>query len=442
MDFDDLDADLLDILLEEDGLKTPASDTQTPTSDTSLMSGPLSRQQQGLWMVDRLSQHRSGYNLSTALLLEGDLHHDALRKALQHLVDRHETLRTIIHGDTPGPTQQTILSEWSLTLHTESLSQASPDRIAALSDAEAHRPFDLRQSPGVRARLLVLAERRHIVILTVHHIFCDGWSMSLLAHELSVLYQAERLGAQPRLPRVGTRYLDYAVAQQGRLTPDRLHRSIEYWRTKLAEVPELCLPLDKPRPDTELLSIGERVDFHLPVGDVAALRALTSSVQAPINAGLMTAILIVLARQCDQLDVVIGAATANRDAHSWRATLSQPLFRADRWFQLQAAEATNEQAALQLSATEQNLILQSAENYFAVLRAQDNLASTKAEENAFKRQLDQSNERFDVGLSDKTDVLQSQASYDTARANQALVNALLKLSVDCAPDTACLSSTR
>ncbi|MGU9809847.1 TolC family outer membrane protein [Pseudomonas sp. LF052] len=112
------------------------------------------------------------------------------------------------------------------------------------------------------------------------------------------------------------------------------------------------------------------------------------------------------------------AATANRDAHSWRATLSQPLFRADRWFQLQAAEAVNEQASLQLSATEQNLILQSAENYFAVLRAQDNLASTKAEENAFKRQLDQSNERFDVGLSDKTDVLQSQASYDTARANR------------------------
>jgi outer membrane protein len=93
----------------------------------------------------------------------------------------------------------------------------------------------------------------------------------------------------------------------------------------------------------------------------------------------------------------------------------QPLFRADRWFQLQAAKDVNEQAALQLSATEQNLILQTAESYFNVLRSQDNLASTKAEEAAFKRQLDQSNERFDVGLSDKTDVLQSQASYDTAR---------------------------
>ena len=112
--------------------------------------------------------------------------------------------------------------------------------------------------------------------------------------------------------------------------------------------------------------------------------------------------------------------TSTRSGNVYQATLAQPLFRADRWFQLQAAKDINEQASLQLSATEQNLILQSAENYFAVLRAQDNPASTKAEEAAFKRQLDQSNERFDVGLSDKTDVLQSQASYDTARANRIL----------------------
>ncbi|WP_439886479.1 TolC family outer membrane protein [Pseudomonas sp. MBLB4123] len=110
--------------------------------------------------------------------------------------------------------------------------------------------------------------------------------------------------------------------------------------------------------------------------------------------------------------------TSSRSGTVYQANLSQPLFRADRWFQLQAAEATSEQAALELSATEQNLILQSAESYFAVLRAQDTLASTKAEEAAFKRQLDQANERFDVGLSDKTDVLEAQAGFDTARANR------------------------
>ena len=118
-------------------------------------------------------------------------------------------------------------------------------------------------------------------------------------------------------------------------------------------------------------------------------------------------------RDIDDLD-------ASRSGLSYQANLSQPLFRADRWYQFQAAKATDQQAALQLSATEQNMILLSAETYFAVLRAQDTLASTKAEEAAFKRQLDQANERFDVGLSDKTDVLEAQAGYDTARANRIL----------------------
>ncbi|HEY0287080.1 MAG TPA: TolC family outer membrane protein [Pseudomonas sp.] len=112
------------------------------------------------------------------------------------------------------------------------------------------------------------------------------------------------------------------------------------------------------------------------------------------------------------------SAVINRGGTVYRATLSQPIFRADRWFQLQAAKDVNEQAVLELSATEQNLILESAQDYFTVLRAQDTLASTKAEEAAFKRQLDQARERFDVGLSDRTDVLQAQASYDTARASR------------------------
>ena len=110
--------------------------------------------------------------------------------------------------------------------------------------------------------------------------------------------------------------------------------------------------------------------------------------------------------------------TTSRSALVYQASLSQPLFRLDRWYQLQAAQATNEQSALELSAIEQGLILQSSEVYFAVLRAQDNLAASSAEESAFKRQFDLASERFDVGLSDKTDVLQAQAAYDAARANR------------------------
>ncbi len=116
------------------------------------------------------------------------------------------------------------------------------------------------------------------------------------------------------------------------------------------------------------------------------------------------------------LDTPSNAGT--RSGNSYQANLSQQLFNAAAWFQLKSAEATSEQAGLELSATEQELILQSAQAYFDVLSAQDGLATSKAEEAAFKRQLDQAIERFDVGLSDKTDVLESQAGYDTAVANR------------------------
>ncbi|PSS57577.1 TolC family outer membrane protein [Pseudomonas sp. BBP2017] len=170
---------------------------------------------------------------------------------------------------------------------------------------------------------------------------------------------------------------------------------------------------------TDLVSVyQEAVDNN---ADLAAARAnygAQKEVVPQARAGLLPNLSAGAEVQSTRTKIDDPSITSNRSGNSWSATLAQPVFRADRWFQLQAAEAVNEQAALELSATEQNLILQSAENYFAVLRAQDNLASTKAEEAAFKRQLDQSNERFDVGLSDKTDVLQSQASYDTARANR------------------------
>lgn len=126
-----------------------------------------------------------------------------------------------------------------------------------------------------------------------------------------------------------------------------------------------------------------------------------------------------------KVDTNMGSQSTSRSAFVYQANLSQPLFRLDRWYQLQAAQATNEQSALELSAIEQNLILQSSEVYFSVLRAQDNLAASRAEESAFKRQFDLASERFDVGLSDKTDVLQAQAAYDAARANRMIAERMV-----------------
>lgn len=161
-------------------------------------------------------------------------------------------------------------------------------------------------------------------------------------------------------------------------------------------------------------AVNNNADLAAAIADYSARKEIVPQARAGLLPNLSAGAGVNNTRtQMDQPSM-----TATRSGTAYQATLSQPIFRADRWFQLQAAKAVNEQAALELSATEQNLILQSAQDYFEVLRAQDTLASTKAEEAAFKRQLDQANERFDVGLSDKTDVLQSQASYDTSRANR------------------------
>jgi outer membrane protein len=174
---------------------------------------------------------------------------------------------------------------------------------------------------------------------------------------------------------------------------------------------------------TDLVTVyNEAVKNNADLAAARANYAAISEVVPQARAGLLPN----LSAGADSMhtETDVGTRTGNVDTSrsglSYQANLAQPLFRADRWFQFQAAKATDQQYALQLSATEQNLILQSAETYFAVLRAQDTLASTKAEEAAFKRQLDQANERFDVGLSDKTDVLEAQAGYDTARANRIL----------------------
>lgn len=119
-----------------------------------------------------------------------------------------------------------------------------------------------------------------------------------------------------------------------------------------------------------------------------------------------------------KVDTNPGNNSLSRSGVVYQAHLSQPLFRLDRWYQLQAAQSSHEQATLELSAIEQNLILRSAETYFAVLQAQDHKAASHAEELAFKRQFELASERFEVGLSDKTDILQAQAAYDTARSNR------------------------
>lgn len=175
--------------------------------------------------------------------------------------------------------------------------------------------------------------------------------------------------------------------------------------------------------------------YHLAIANNAELAAAHADYQArsesvpQARAGLLPQIGISSTHNSSRTrshQREFGVQTARRSSYSYQANLSQPLFRLDRWYQLKAAKAGNEQAALELSATEQSLILQSAEAYFAVLRSKDNLAASRAEENALNRQYELASERFNVGLSDKVDVLQAQAAYDNATANRLQAERLIE----------------
>ncbi len=189
----------------------------------------------------------------------------------------------------------------------------------------------------------------------------------------------------------------------------------------LAACPALLPAAEQPAPSTRVDLFGVYLEAMRNNADLAAARAdyearkeavpqARSALLPQLNGGAN------LADSRTQLDQP--ALDLERSGLLYQASLSQALIRADRWFQLQAAKAVSSQAALELSAVEQNLILQSAEAYFGVLRAQDTLAATRAEEAAFQRQYEQASARFEVGLSDRTEVLETQAGRDTARANR------------------------
>src|SRR5206468_3089700 len=171
---------------------------------------PASFAQRRLWLVDRLEPGSAAYNVPAFWRLRGALDAAALGRALSTVVARHEALRTTFaeRGDEPV---QVVAPPAPLSLVPEDLSQAEAGRVAA---DEAARPFDLAAGPLLRVRLLRLAADDHVLLLTVHHAVCDGWSLGVVCGELAALYDAERSGAGAALPPLAVQYGDYAAWQR------------------------------------------------------------------------------------------------------------------------------------------------------------------------------------------------------------------------------------
>ncbi len=274
---------------------------------------PASFAQQRLWFLDQLGPGQALYNIPTAVRLVGDLDVGALERAIREVVRRHEVLRTTFAAE-GGIPRQVVADGVDLTMAVADLTGVDPaDREAeALRRVreEAERPFDLARGPLIRAGLLKLGGREHVVQVTMHHIVSDGWSIGVLIREVSALYEASRDGEPSPLPEPPLQYADYAAWQRDWLRGDVLQRQLDYWSAKLAKVPTLEIPADRPRAAATGRG-GERT-VVLPKATLDGARKLARQEGATVYMTLLAAFQVLLHRYSGQDDFAVGSPNAGR----------------------------------------------------------------------------------------------------------------------------------
>ncbi len=230
---------------------------------------PLSLAQQRLWFLDQLDHAASvAYHMPAALHLRGSLDRNALQRALDRIVARHESLRTTFERRDGEVRQRFAATDSGFALQEHDLqgldAEARQTAVTQLTQAEARDAFDLSQGPLIRGRLLRLAEDEHILLVTQHHIVSDGWSVAVLIGEFNALYAAFSQGLDDPLPPLALQYADYANWQQQHLQGERLHAQIDFWKAHLDGAPALLeLPSDHPRPQVQSYQ-GAALALQLP----------------------------------------------------------------------------------------------------------------------------------------------------------------------------------
>jgi amino acid adenylation domain-containing protein len=303
---------------EEIGLASLALMASLEPMAPELRTGllPLSFPQQRLWFLSRLAPDSAVYNIAPAFRLRGPLAPAALAASLAEILRRHEVLRTRF-VEVDGEPWQEILPAGAFRLSLVDLRglpgirpELRETELTRWSHAEAARSFDLEAGPLLRATLIRLAVDEHALLLNVHHIAADGWSMGVLFSELSALYAAALAGRSSPLPEPGLQYADFAAWQRA-WPPEVLARQLAYWKGRLAGTATLEIPTDRPRPPLQTFR-GGVVTVTVPPVLTAALRGLA-------RGRGVTLFMIVLAgwqalchRLTGQADVAIGSPVANR----------------------------------------------------------------------------------------------------------------------------------
>src|SRR6185312_662899 len=272
----------------------------------------LSYAQQRLWFLDQLLPGTARYNIYTTLRFSDPVNNTALERSLGEMVRRHESLRTTFSAQGGAP-QQLIhpvpLAEPVINLSNHKQAEVEVRRSAYL---ESQRPFDLSRGPLLRASLLRLTSEEHLLVVVMHHIISDGWSMEVFRRELAALYAAYSVGAESPLAELPIQYADYAVWQREYLHGERLDAELAYWKRQLADLPQQTLPIDFPRPPAEgfqgalrTLSINSQVSSQL--------KQLAQKEGATLFMVLLAAFQTLLYRYTSQSDIVIGTPLAGRN---------------------------------------------------------------------------------------------------------------------------------
>jgi amino acid adenylation domain-containing protein len=304
---------LIDSILRKEGVAPPKADSILPRGDHG--PAPLSFAQQRLWFFDQFEPGNLVYNLITKVLFEGDLNVQALERAFSEIVRRHEALRTTFDFKEGQPVQ-IVMPDQPIRINLIDLThlpeEAQQARTEDIFLAEARRPFDLKCGPLLRTTLLQLREDKHLLLLAVHHIVSDEWSVGVLVHELGELYTALAAGRTPSLSALPIQYADFAVWQRQWLQGAFLEQQLEYWRKQLAgSSPVLELPADRPRPALQTFN-GARISFWVPRDLTEPLKALTRSEKATLFMSLLAVFKVLLHRYTVQDDIVVGTPIANR----------------------------------------------------------------------------------------------------------------------------------
>ena len=281
----------------------------------------LSNAQRRLWVVDQMEENLTAYNMPVALYLKGDLNVKALQTAFQTLIDRHEVLRTrfvAVTDDNGSDGRQVIDENVVLKLDIKEALNATTTEIQDLADAHADYVFDLESGYLINAQLLKTNHQEYVLLFNMHHIISDGWSMGILFNELSFIYQSlvtnHQTGNSPiqELPKLTIQYKDYAAWQNTLLEDEATIGALKsYWKTQLADLPTLDLPLDAPRPAVKTYN-GDGLSYQFSKATTDKIKTYAKEQNATLFMYLTALVNVLFYRYSNQKDIVIGTPTAGR----------------------------------------------------------------------------------------------------------------------------------